>query len=345
LSVLSRTTAVNYERAGKTLQQIASDLGVDYVLEGSVRWERRQGGPERVRVTPQLVRASDDTHIWGESYDATMEEVFRVQSEIAEQVVGRLGMQLLGDERQAMRDVPTQNVEAYHAYHRGMALFTDYQTEEEAQTAARMFELAIQHDPAFVQAHARASMIYSTLAHSEWDRSPANIERAKNAAERALELDPDGPWGHAAMGYYHYWCLKEYESALAAFERAKGGPDDVVKIGVAFILRRLGRFEDALADFEEIHELDPQNMDVVFNLFITNTLLGRFESAFNAIDRLITLAPDRIEFRLQKLWLTLLSGDRRGAEMLARTVESEADATPAHERHTFIAYYSWCLAQ
>ncbi len=120
LGVISRNSATQYEKSGKTIKQIGEDLGVDYILEGSVRWEKGVEGPSKVRVTPQLIRVSDDTHVWAERYDRLVEEIFQVQSDIAASVIEELDIALLGRERDAIQAHPTDNLDAYQAYLRGI---------------------------------------------------------------------------------------------------------------------------------------------------------------------------------------------------------------------------------
>ena len=146
LGVISRKTAVQYDRTGKTIKQISKDLGVDYALEGTVRWDRGTEGKSRVRVTPQLIRAYDDTHLWSESYNRVIDDIFSVQSDIAEQVIQKLGITLLEPESQTLKAKPTENIEAYNAFLRGIS-----NLEEDNRLAVQMFELAVEPDPNFAQ--------------------------------------------------------------------------------------------------------------------------------------------------------------------------------------------------
>ncbi len=194
LGVTSRTTATQYDRTGKTIKEIGKDLQVGFVLEGTVRWDRRAEGAGRVRITPQLIRVADDTHLWADSYDRLLDDIFAVQSEIAGAVVGQLGVALLPDEQRAIATRPTESLEAYQAYLRGLEYYWDPDfTKESYELAVRMFERAVGHDPAFVAAHGFLSEAHSALYWFWYDRSPGRLDAAREAALRALELDPGLP--------------------------------------------------------------------------------------------------------------------------------------------------------
>ena len=180
LSVMSRTSAVQYDRTGKTVRQIGEELGVDYVLEGSVRWEKRGDEASRVRVTPQLIRAADDSHVWSNSYDRSMNEILRVQSEIAEQVVGNLNVTLVPTDRESLEEQPTDNLEAWHAFQRGQALLATRDLEDPAtfEMAVKMFGRATEFDPEFVRAHSKLASSHAAFVHWQWDQSEDRLALA-----------------------------------------------------------------------------------------------------------------------------------------------------------------------
>ena len=185
LRVISRSSAFQYDRAGKTLQQIGRDLDVDHVLEGTVSWDRSDGA-SRVRISPELVRVADDTGIWGESYDAPMEDVFKLQTDIAEQVIGALGLVLLAPERASLESRPTENQEAYRAYLRGREVLLETPSSE---LAVQMFERAVELDPAFSEAWAGLSRAHSWRFHGG-DRTVARCDAAKAAADPMVAEQP-----------------------------------------------------------------------------------------------------------------------------------------------------------
>jgi non-specific serine/threonine protein kinase len=303
LGVISRTSAVQYNRKGKTLTQIGQDLGVDYVLEGSIRWARGTGGKSRVRVTPQLIRVSDDTHLWSERYDRVIEDIFEVQSEIAKHVIHHLDITLLEPEQRTLKARPTKNLEAYNAYLRGIEFIRrPVYTEETMQLALHMLRRAVEIDPGFTLAYVELAKIHSAFYHHGYDRTKERISKAKAAVDRALQLQPDSPEIHLALGYYHYWCHKAYQQALEEFAVARKRLPNETNImqAVAFIQRRQGRFFEAANNLKIAIELSPQNAKFTFELGITYLTLRKYSQAEFYLDRSISLAPDQIVAYLYK---------------------------------------------
>jgi len=328
LRVLSRTSSVQYDRAGKTMQQISQDLGVDYVLEGSVRWSRDQSGTSRVRVTPQLIRAHEDVHVWANNYDRSMDEIFRIQSEIASEVVDKLGMTLLQGDREAMTAAPTSNVEAFHQYLRAKAILDRAASfREDLLLAIQMFESAIEKDSQFLQAHALLGKAHAMLVHNAWDTSKERLAKSKQAVDRALAIDSKSPWAQLALGYYYYWGSKDYENAYAAFAAARAGlpnSSDVLS-AIGYVRRRQGRFEDAMNFFRQALPLDPQNSMVVNMIGETGVILRRYEEAVDYYERAIVLAPDASDLYLSVARIGLHTGDIAAARAaLARAPKDRA---------------------
>jgi len=249
LGVISRSSAFQYKGVDKTNRQKGSELGVDYLIDGTIRWDRRAGGAGRVRITPELIRISDDVSLWSKPYNRVIEDIFEVQSDIAEQVIKQLRVTLLEPERRAIEAVPTENPDAYHAYLRGLdyAERPDY-SEEEFRLAIQMFERAVQLDPSFALAYAQLSMAHSRMHHYGHDRTEARAARARTAVDRALELQPELSEAYLALGWYHYWCHREYDRALEALAIAeKGLPNDArILLAIGAIRKRQGRLEEAL---------------------------------------------------------------------------------------------------
>ncbi len=294
LGVISRTSAFQYDRKGKTMKQIGSDLGVGFVLEGSVRWERQGDRPGRVRISPRLIRVADDTHIWAESYDRALDGIFATQSEIAAAVVNQLGVTLMPQERQGVAVRPTANLDAYQAYLRGRELYStpDY-PRRALELAIQMFERAVELDPGFAAAHAALSRVISEFAET-YDPTPAWRARAHEAARRALELDPAGPEGHGALGEYYYRVVHDHERALEELTRAAELlPNDVdLARWIGSVMLDQGRFGKALAQFERAFELDPRNPSVVQMLGVFFRLTRRYQESIRYYDLLIALVPD-----------------------------------------------------
>ena len=296
LQVISRTTALQYDRADKTAQRVGDELGVDYLLDGTVRWSTGNGEENRVRVTPQLIRVADDSQVWSERYDRVLDDIFAVQSEIAAEVIQQLDIALLEPEREALAANPTANLEAYHAYLRGM----DYASRRENKSetwnlAVEMFSRAIELDPQFALAYAELSEAHSLMYHWRIDRSPERREMAREAAEQALRIAPDLPEGHRATAYYYYRTQGDYEAALRELDvAAQALPNDSQLLALAsYIWRRQGRFEESAANLEKALEIQPKSDWLAAELGETYTMLRRYKDADRAYQLAISLAPDQ----------------------------------------------------
>jgi serine/threonine protein kinase/tetratricopeptide (TPR) repeat protein len=296
LGVISRTSAFHYKQTDKTIRQIGQELSVDYVLEGTVRWERVIDGPSRIRVTPQLIRVSDDTHLWTNRYDEQLEEIFTVQSNIAEEVVSELNITLLEPEKQVLEAKPTENIDAYHAYLRGLENLGDPDfLREDMELAVQMFDRAIELDPNFALAFADLSRTHSRMYHWGYDRTPERLARAKAAIDHALKLQPDLPQAHRALGLYYYWGHLDYDRALIEFSAAlislPNDPDLLADI--AYIWRRQGRHEQAINNQKQAVKLNPQDPKTIGQLAVSYFDIRRYSEAILCCNRSISLAPDQ----------------------------------------------------
>jgi TolB-like protein/Flp pilus assembly protein TadD len=311
LGVTSRTTATQYDRVGKTVKEIGEDLGVGFVLEGTVRWDRRAEGAGRVRITPQLIRVADDTHLWADSYERELDDIFAIQSGIAQMVVSQLGATLLPDEQQALDSRPTESMEAYQAYLMGVAQRTHVRrSPESVDVAVQMFERAVAHDPSFVEAYAQLARDHLFAYWMGWDRTPERLAKARQAVDRALELAPDSPEAHFALGLYNYWALRDYEGALAEFTTAgRLRPNDVdIASYTHAVLRRQGRWQEAVATLEGALALDPQNPSLLYDLAESYGFLRRYVDAQRMLDTVISLAPDMDPAYALRAWGSSLAG-------------------------------------
>jgi serine/threonine-protein kinase len=194
LGVISRTSAVQYAQTGKTMKQIGKDLGVSYVLEGTVRWDRGPEGAGRVRISSQLIRVADDTHLWAETYDRILDDVFEVQSEIAQRVTHQLGVALTGPEKGDDDLPPTDNLDAYQAYLRGRYYATrPHFTYENWDRAMAAYQRAVDLDPDFALAHAHLARGHALLRYFRHDLTPERLQAADDSAARAASLAPNSP--------------------------------------------------------------------------------------------------------------------------------------------------------
>jgi TolB-like protein/Flp pilus assembly protein TadD len=298
LGVISRRSAAVYDRTGKDTRQVGKDLGVDFILDGSIRWDRQPGTSERVRITPQLIQVKDDTQLWAEHYERVLKDIFVVQSEIAEAVVTQLGIRLQPRERADIERTPTVNEEAYKAYLQGLQhVNAPDGSKQSYELAVRMFEQAAAFDPSYVAAQARLSEAHLALYHYGFDRSDARLAKAWQAALQARKLDPASPEVHRAFAYYHYWGHRDYGPALeelaAALGRVPSDSESTQMMG--YIHRRQGKVELALSELQKAFELSPREPLLTQNLGLTYSLVRQYPQADHFLDLSLTLMPDQLD--------------------------------------------------
>ncbi len=317
LGVISRTSAAQYNRTGKTIKQIASDFGVDYVLDGTVRWNRG-AGENKVRITPQLIGVSDDTQLWSERYDRVIDDIFVVQSEIAAQVVQKLGVTLLVDDPQNIKAKATENLKAYDYYLRGNDYTTRQANRKDAEIAVQMYEKAVELDSNFAVAYAALSRARLWLS---WHFGQIDqVQKAKGALDRAQQLAPDLAETHLALGYYYYYGSRDYDKAMEHFTIVqRRQPNDAeVTAAIGFIRRRQGKWEQAAVQLEQALEIDPRNTSWLKDLGETYLYMRRYAQAERYLDRAISVAPDISDTYFQKaqLYLSWLGSTERAEQVL-----------------------------
>jgi TolB-like protein len=268
LGVISRQSAIQYKDREKSAQVIGKELRVNYILEGTVQRERPSAPTSRVRIIPQLIRASDDTHVWAETYDDDMSEVFRVQSDLAEQVAQALDIALLEPERRALASRPTENLEAYEYYLRGNEYFHWGEAETNCKRAMRMYEKAVELDPTFALAYTKLSEAHVSMYWFYYDRSDARLANAKQAVDKAFQLDLELPEAHVALGYYYYHGHQDYDRALEQFAIARRSQpnNSALLSGIGWVQRRQGKFQQSIDNLRNACELDPRSAKLAYNL-------------------------------------------------------------------------------
>ena len=291
LRVISRQSAMQYKNSEKSARQIAEELGVDYILEGTVQRERPGDTKSRVTIRPQLIRASDDTHVWAQPYDDEMSEVSQVQSDVAEQVAEALDIALLEPERRALESRPIENVEAYDYYLQGNQYYHRALLPAYLGRAIRMYDKAVELDPNLALAHAQLSRAHLLMYWLHYDRNEERLIRARRAVEKVLQLDPELPEAHLALGHYCYQAELDYDRAVEQFEIAlKSRPNDgEIIFSIGCVQRRQGKFEQAVANMKKASELDPRRGLPVTNLAETLVLMRRYGEAERCLDRAIPL--------------------------------------------------------
>ncbi|MEM1180722.1 MAG: protein kinase, partial [Acidobacteriota bacterium] len=314
LARISSLRIVSRQRLG------ASDAppDADFLLEGTVRWDAQQPDSllRRVRVTPRLIRVDDGSQLWSQSYERVIDDIFAVQSEIAAEVISQMDIAVLESERKALSGRSTTDVAAYRAYLQGMKLAGRRNpTSRHWREAQERFERAVELDPGFAAAWAELSEVHSLAVQLGLERSDGDTDRrreALNAAERALELDGELPEAHRALAYYHYWCHRDYERALASFRRAaEANPNDPqVLAGMAFIWRRQGRFDEAAGALQTALDLSPDSAWLASEVADTFRRLRRYRRADTYYARAIELEPgEPSAFHLRCVNYLLWRGD------------------------------------
>jgi serine/threonine-protein kinase len=298
LVVISRTSVMKYrDTKTRNIREIANALGVANILEGSVR---RVG--TRVAVNVQLIDAWRDRHLWANRYDRTLADSLGIEGELATEIADALRATLTPEEKIRVVKKPTENADAYDLYLRALpyeqgpdTLLQDYKRAEQ------LYAQAITLDRNFALAHAHLASTYAEIYHFHEPLLSWAI-KAKNAAQTALQLEPDLGEGHFALGQCIYWIDGDYESALAEFNKAQKLLPNDSRVGnlIAAIERRQGRWEECLAAYERIARVDPQNPNIVRNLVFTNTALRRWPEAARAANRLCEMAPDSVVGKIQR---------------------------------------------
>jgi serine/threonine protein kinase/tetratricopeptide (TPR) repeat protein len=293
LGVISRHSAMQYKKTKKSVQQIDEELGVDYILEGTVQRERPSDPNSRVRITPRLIRTSDDMQVWAEPYDF-MDGVLQVQSDVAERVAKGLDLTLLEPERRAMTYRPTENMEAYDYYLQGHHYYNRSLRKSDLIIAIQMYENATELDPEYALAYAQLSRCHATMYWQHYDHTPERVEMAKQAVDIALRLEPELPQVHLAWGHYYYNCRSDWDQALHEFAIArKSLPNDSDLLSfIGYVQRRQGKFPEALANIKSASELDPRSNNITISLGETLMYMRNYLEAMDCFEKAISLAPD-----------------------------------------------------
>ncbi len=337
LGVISRKSAIHYAKTDKTIKQIGKELDVNYILEGTVRWATMPDGIDRVRITPQLIRVSDDTHIWADNYDREINDIFRIQSEIAKKVVEQLGITLLEGEQSVIEIQPTENLEAYQAYLRGRYYVGQPHFSLDGwNQAIEDFQQAVEIDTSFALAYAELARTHARFYNLRYDLSESRLKKSDQAAVKALELGPNLPEVHLALGYYYLWAYRDHKQALKHLEIAeKDLPNNVeIMLAKAAIFEPQGQWEEYICYLEKAIKLSPLDAaihtDLAFGLWLTR----RYSDAIDACNQAITLAPD---WNWPYLYKTHTYWSWKGADKLSRDALISVSAD--HEFYIWAWYW------
>ncbi|HEX8696260.1 MAG TPA: tetratricopeptide repeat protein [Longimicrobium sp.] len=308
LRVISRTSAMAYRGSNKALRQIGRELGVSHVVEGSVR---RAG--DRVRITAQLIDARTDEHLWAESYDRELEDVFQIQSEIAQEIARALEVRLTRDERERIAAAPTSNLTAYDYYRQGRQ-YLDRYTQADIERSVALFERAVALDSGFALAYAWLARARMTT----W--TPTPVDSAAALARRAIALDPGLPDGYAALAEW-YRRQGRYSLALEQYRRAVAlNPSDATATAeTGQTYGDMGRLDEAIPWLKRAVSLDPRTVWPYEYIGFGYALLGKLDEAERWYRRGLELQPDYAFLHVRLADLALRRGDLAGAGGHART--------------------------
>src|SRR6266496_3077556 len=328
LKVISRTSTQHYKSAPENLPEIARQLGVAHIVEGSV-----QKSGDSVRVNVQLIKAANDSHLWADSFDRKLTEVFSVESEVAKAIADQLRAHISGEEEQVIAAKPTDNTEAYDAYLRGLAYYLKAATTPANSLGAQKYlREAVRLDPKFALAWALLSYTdavgYITLTLQP---TAALREQARQAAETALTLQPKLGEALLAKGHYHYACLKDYDTAVRYFEEARQLLPNSSRIpeSLAYVTRRQGQWDRSESYFNEVERLDPRNVGVLTQHALSYMALRRFPEALRKLDQVLNITPDDLEILATKGGIAQAEGDLPRASALLAPLHPNADETTA----------------
>src|SRR6476469_3291319 len=336
LKVISRTSTQHYKSAPENLPEIARQLGVANILEGSV-----QKSGDSVRVNVQLIKAASDSHLWADTFDRKLTDILSVESEVAKAIADQLRAKLTGPEEQVIAAKPTDNPEAYDAYLRGLAFsLKPANTTANSLGAQKYLREAVRLDPKFALAWALLSSVDS-LGYLTKTLQPtlALREEARQAAETALSLRPDLGEALMAKGYYHYGCLKDYDTAIRYFEQARQilPNDSRIPESLAYVTRRRGQWERSETYFNEAEGLDPRNANLLTQHAVSLMRLRRFPEALRKLDQVLNITPDDVRTIAFKAGIAQAEGDLPRAAALLAPLHPDADDTGTLETQAYQA--------
>ena len=295
LGFVSKIGVAPSQAAPPPANEIGRDLGVDYVLDGSVLWDQSAELNQQLDIEAELFRVSDGIVVWSDRVVRPMSDILSIESAICHAVVEHIGIGIRPEERQALDARPTETLVAYEAYLRGLEYSGSYEAKE-LELAEQHFNRAVSLDPNFAEAHAALSENHSIMFQFRYDRAPQRLASANASAQRAYDIDPNLPDAHRARGNYYYWCQKNFELALSEFSlAAHGRPNDPRIIeSIGFVLRRQGRWQEAVNALQRAASIEPENHDTIIALASTLSRMRQYDEAVETCQRAIDIGPDKI---------------------------------------------------
>jgi TolB-like protein/Tfp pilus assembly protein PilF len=327
LKVISRTSTQGYQSESGNLAEIAKQLGVANILEGSV-----QKAGNQVRVNVHLVNVQTGSQLWAETYDRKLSDIFSVETEIAKGIAESLQAKLTGREEQALAAKPTNNPQAYDAYLRGLAFEARSNYSSDALfKAIEFYDLAVRLDPNFALAWGRLSFAHALLYFNRGDTTAARRDAAKEALENAQRLQPNSPETLLFTGYYQYWVQRDYELAKTTFEHVSkmfpGNSDVLYALGA--VTRREGLWDESVAYWERGLALDPRNTALLIEVAWTYAALRQFSTALKLYDRALDILPNELSVMALKASIYQAEGNLQEAAKLLVQVNAQTNSDAA----------------
>ena len=336
LKVISRTSTQHYKSTPDNLPEIAKQLGVAHILEGSV-----QKSGDAVRVNVQLIKAANDSHLWADTFDRKLTDIFSVESEVAKAIADQLRVHLTGREEQVIAAKSTDNPQAYDAYLRGLAYYLKTQTTPANSLGGQKYlREAVRLDPKFVLGWALLSLVDSRgYLTQTLQPTVALREETRQGAETALALQPTLGEAVLAMGYYHYFCLKDYDTAVRYFEQARQFLPNSSRISesLAYVARRQGQWDRSESYFNEAERLDPRNVVLLTQHALSYIELRRFPEALRKLDQILNITPGDLDTLVEKAGIAQAEGDLQRASALLSPLHPAADDSSALETQVYQA--------
>ena len=341
LKVISRNSVMEY-RGKRNVRQIGDALRVSHVLEGSAR---RSG--DRIRLNAQLIDTRTDAHVWAEQYDRDLNDLFAIQSEIAQKVAEQLHTKMSAAEKLAIQRKPTADLAAFDLYSRANQILSGKNSRpQDFAQAVDLLNQAVARDPSFLEAYCQLAFAHDAIYFNDVDRTPARLTLASTAIQAAFRVRPGAGEAHLAQAEHLYRGYRDYDGALAELEVARQTLPNHGRIFqvMAYIQRRQGRWEEAAANLQHAAELDPRDVDTLTSVSEIHERLGRIAEAKSWLDRAIAVAqPDDVFMKLAlPNWEFDINADPRP---LHQAIQSIRATNPAALKSTLVPWFLCALAE
>jgi TolB-like protein/Tfp pilus assembly protein PilF len=325
LQVKARTSSFAFKGKNEDIQKIGALLHVTHLLEGSVA---KAGN--KLRITAQLVQSADGNHLWSDTYDREMQDIFAVRTDVAQQVAAALKVRLLGEVKERLDQRPTENLAAYEAYLKALDLLARPRARLQALMAVDVLNEAVRLDPEFALAWAKLAEVNAALYFQQLDMTPARKEAARVAAETATNLRPDATATLLANAFYRYHILRDYEGARVLFEKIRQeNPSNSEAVrALALVARRQGRWTESLHLFEQAAQLNPRDAEFLADWSWTLQVTRQFRQSMEVLDRALEISPNDAEMLANKATIYQSEGNLPAAAKVLEKMDYDSSAEP-----------------